>query len=404
MPACNEQTIIAENGVGRKVFCYLPYGHKGKHRGTDFGGSDTTVHEWEVVKSPPALKDYIHEQGLPYTPPTDDCGYTSIKVLEFLNGRMWDNCALAYVHALRPSYIRVVPGAETLDAKEWRVTVRINTDGTIRNIEQEVEVWLPDGIQDGDELDQTISKKLNFVFGKTALQNYIKNDLTEKPIRIIPEHFVKITSGKIKSCDLLKHFDGLVTEVNITAGCDIENYKNHCEVYRDITKLTPDELRAATAAHYEKKKEDTLRTNAKQLGYDTDQSIVTALCEQSRLKHALDVAAKNGARCLSIPISGPINKEHDQDTLLQKYFKVRNLINDLVLNTIEHTIHAPYEKRADLSTFTKYIADEWMQHNEVALFAAMRTEETEMKAEKEEIEKSDVARTSDHIKMSGKRK
>lgn len=92
------------------------------------------------------------------------------------------------------------------------------------------------------------------------------------------------------------------------------------------------------------------------------------------------------------------------NALIQKYFKVRNLINDLVLNTIEHTIHAPYEKRADLSTFTKYIADEWMQHNEVALFAAMRTEETEMKAEKEEIEKSDVARTSDHIKMSGKRK
>jgi hypothetical protein len=103
------------------------------------------------------MKNYINKQGYSYLPESEDFGYTSIKVLPFLVGRLWDNVALAYVHALRPSYIRVIEGAETLDAMTWRVTVRLNDDNKIREIEQEVEVWLPDGVEHGHALDHALA-------------------------------------------------------------------------------------------------------------------------------------------------------------------------------------------------------------------------------------------------------
>jgi hypothetical protein len=86
--------------------------------------------------------------------------FTTIQPLPFLHGRKWDDIALAYVHALRPSHLRVCQGSIQLDAQTWRVTVMLEEDGeTIRRIDQEVCVGLPDGIEDGWELDQTLHTK-----------------------------------------------------------------------------------------------------------------------------------------------------------------------------------------------------------------------------------------------------
>lgn len=72
-------------------------------------------------------------------------GYTSIRVLSFLDGQPWDDLARAYVHALRPSCVRVSSSFLTSDARSWRVTVMTTEDGIIRHIEQEVDVDLGSG-------------------------------------------------------------------------------------------------------------------------------------------------------------------------------------------------------------------------------------------------------------------
>jgi hypothetical protein len=92
-------------------------------------------------------------QGQPFAP-WDSRGYTVIEVLPKLKGKPWDEVALGYVHALRPSQLRVVQDGIQLDAQTWRVTVWLNKDGlTISRIEQEVEVGLPEGIDHGHALD-----------------------------------------------------------------------------------------------------------------------------------------------------------------------------------------------------------------------------------------------------------
>ena len=99
--------------------------------------------------------DFIHTQGKYYEPPI--CrGYTRIEVLAFLKGKPWNEIALAYVHAVSPSYIRVIKGEETTDAKAWRVSVYIDRNSIIEKITQEVEVALPDGIQNGYELRKSL--------------------------------------------------------------------------------------------------------------------------------------------------------------------------------------------------------------------------------------------------------
>ena len=85
-------------------------------------------------------------------------GFICVDVLTFLNGKPWDDYALGAVHALRPSWIRVVPadGGIQMDAQVWRVTVWLTEDGTIGTIDQEVEVGLPDDCRNGGDLDQKI--------------------------------------------------------------------------------------------------------------------------------------------------------------------------------------------------------------------------------------------------------
>ena len=89
-----------------------------------------------------ALADTYKEHVL-YTQ-NQSHGYTSLDVLPFLVGRPWDQCALNFVHSLRPSALRVVTQGTTLDSVPWRVTVYLDPKGgrTIKNISQEVQVGI----------------------------------------------------------------------------------------------------------------------------------------------------------------------------------------------------------------------------------------------------------------------
>ena len=99
------------------------------------------------------MKNFLGKQGVNFEP-FENIGFSCLPVLPALVGKKWDCIALAFVHSLRPSAIRVIvyDGCGTLDAWDWRVTVYLNVDMTIRRIEQEVEVGLPDGITNGHSL------------------------------------------------------------------------------------------------------------------------------------------------------------------------------------------------------------------------------------------------------------
>jgi hypothetical protein len=101
------------------------------------------------------VKDYHSKHAVTYVEP-ENTGFTSIEVLHFLKGRKWDEIALGYVHAVRPSSIRVTTGVQTLDAYSWRVTVFVDENDTIERITQEVEVGLYGNVEDGHHLDMAL--------------------------------------------------------------------------------------------------------------------------------------------------------------------------------------------------------------------------------------------------------
>lgn len=100
-------------------------------------------------------KDYESTHGVEYEQP-DRQGYLCISVLEFLRGQKWDEVALGYVNALRPSSIRVTKGECTCDARTWRVTVHVNFLNRIERIEQEVVVGLPKEVTHGHALSHAL--------------------------------------------------------------------------------------------------------------------------------------------------------------------------------------------------------------------------------------------------------
>lgn len=85
-------------------------------------------------------KDYYHDHMVVYEPSSGVRGGLDIKVLPELTGKPWNENALHLVHALRPSSIRVTTGEIKCDSRTWRVTVYINEENIIQEIEQEVEV------------------------------------------------------------------------------------------------------------------------------------------------------------------------------------------------------------------------------------------------------------------------
>ena len=105
--------------------------------------NDNELHAQDYVGQPVDIC-----QGQAFRP-WDTIGFASIEPLPFLHGRKWDDIALAWVHALRPSRIRVTNGWEQMDARTWRVTVTVDESGVITNIRQEVQVGMPHGIDGG---------------------------------------------------------------------------------------------------------------------------------------------------------------------------------------------------------------------------------------------------------------
>lgn len=85
-------------------------------------------------------------------------GFICIKVLPELNGRPWNDVALGYLHSLRPSRIRVIKDGWTqCDSRLWRVTVYLEKDGeTIKRIDQEIQVGLPEGCNNGAHLKEML--------------------------------------------------------------------------------------------------------------------------------------------------------------------------------------------------------------------------------------------------------
>jgi hypothetical protein len=75
-------------------------------------------------------------------------GYTTLAVLPQFIGKRLDNSLFAYLHALRPSAVRISYGEVTCDSKPWRVTVIIEKrDGVdyIQDITQEVSIGCGSG-------------------------------------------------------------------------------------------------------------------------------------------------------------------------------------------------------------------------------------------------------------------
>ena len=96
-----------------------------------------------------------HNLNIKYVAP-NRMGYTSVEHLHFLKGEPFDDRALDFIHALRPSLIRVIKDFENSDACCWRVTVYVDYLGNIRKITQEVEVGLRTA-KNGHELSNTRS-------------------------------------------------------------------------------------------------------------------------------------------------------------------------------------------------------------------------------------------------------
>lgn len=121
-----------------------------------FGGGEPDV---DAMNSTNYADCYLGPNGLVATIPcTENLVWACIPVLEFLNGRPWNNMALNYVMGLRPSAIRVTTGAVTADSYCWRVTVHLELDErTIKRIEQEVQT-MGVGCRYGADLKLHLSK------------------------------------------------------------------------------------------------------------------------------------------------------------------------------------------------------------------------------------------------------
>lgn len=103
--------------------------------------------------------DFYTRHLVRYPAQVNRVGYLSIKVLEFLTGYPWNDLALGYVHGLRPSAIRVTKDEETMDSVPYRVTVYVDENDRITGMRQEVEVWLPEGVEHGADLRERMKQQ-----------------------------------------------------------------------------------------------------------------------------------------------------------------------------------------------------------------------------------------------------
>jgi hypothetical protein len=83
---------------------------------------------------------------------TDSQSYVSIIVLDFLNGKPFDDIAKAYISGLNPTSVRIIYDSEHLDARTGRVTVYLDDNDIIEKISQEITVHLPESVRHGGHL------------------------------------------------------------------------------------------------------------------------------------------------------------------------------------------------------------------------------------------------------------
>lgn len=85
---------------------------------------------------------------------TQRYGWQTVPVFGWLWGEPYNEVARGFIHSLRPSSVRLARSSITCDSQIWRVTVWLDENDLIKRIEQEVEVELPLGIENGHELEQ----------------------------------------------------------------------------------------------------------------------------------------------------------------------------------------------------------------------------------------------------------
>lgn len=129
---------------------------------------------WQRLSIPTDIAAYRHSQGKPYRRPVSaSIGHNTIDVLPELWGLPLSDLVLAYVHALRPSAIRVTRGECTCDSYPWRVTVFVDDKDNVTRIYQEVEVLYSCGAEVADCLraakgDRKPPSPRPTVYGNTA--------------------------------------------------------------------------------------------------------------------------------------------------------------------------------------------------------------------------------------------
>ncbi len=171
---------IVDGGDSARLCMNLDRGNKRQHHFVDLGAAGWDIvqcgpHVWDIpqsISAPGQLHAFVSIIGVPDPAPWakpkretawpafhDNADlfrtagadtnpkrlgswcYTSLPMLTGLNGKPWNDMALALVMGLRPSAIRVCkPGDVLLDtSREWRVTVHLREDNrTIQSIEQEM--------------------------------------------------------------------------------------------------------------------------------------------------------------------------------------------------------------------------------------------------------------------------
>ena|SRR5664279_235123 len=106
-----------------------------------------------------SAKDYS-TRTVKFVPETDRRGWADLPVLDCLNGKKWDDLALALVSGLRPDSIRVSRGEVTCDSRLGRVTVFVDEDNIIESLSIESQVTLPDGVENGGDLMTKLASQL----------------------------------------------------------------------------------------------------------------------------------------------------------------------------------------------------------------------------------------------------
>jgi hypothetical protein len=155
-----------------------------ERRAQERGGLDPEIRSFETTHA--ALYPPHHPEGTP----EGMCawprshGWMSLRVLPELTGRPWNNAAANFLVCLRPSAVRVTYGSVTLDSMSWRVTVHLNQNGTIRRIEQEVEVGLT-GFRNGHDASLYLAHEDDYL--KHPVPNMIVNPRALAQLRLDTE-------------------------------------------------------------------------------------------------------------------------------------------------------------------------------------------------------------------------